>query len=397
MRACCLPFWRQHTRHLAHPLPPPPHLPTPPQQTQLELPPDLRGFHPDSDVLPHPKLVGGEGEGEGSGGGAGSGAPAAATPVDLHSLEQALLLGRCLHVRKGSAADGLQPWEMAAYVDASECQPGLSSCGLRGGGRGQGHWLRLPVGLRLDAAASAPADHAPTRRLRQPTDPAPQSRASSARSSCCTRRRRCRRAAWRSSAAARGTAPCCRWSRWCRPWPAPSPRCRRRCACGERRAPLQGRSWGGAWRALRPGPLDQLLPTAELHTRSSPSSTLPHTALPCPQLRLCRLVPAGGAAAARAGRAAGGHGAGGRGAGAVRGPGAVGQPDRVLPAAGQARAGGRIGAGGGAALPGQHAPARRSRPACAMPSTPTRQPCNHAATTQPLYHQPPAPHDRPRS
>ncbi len=31
---------------------------------------------------------------------------------------QALLLGWCLHVRKGSAADGLQPWEMAAYVDA---------------------------------------------------------------------------------------------------------------------------------------------------------------------------------------------------------------------------------------------------------------------------------------
>ena len=36
------------------------------------------------------------------------------------SQEQALLLGWCLHVRKGSAADGLQPGEMAAYVDAGE-------------------------------------------------------------------------------------------------------------------------------------------------------------------------------------------------------------------------------------------------------------------------------------
>ncbi|PSC75849.1 tetratricopeptide repeat 27-like protein [Micractinium conductrix] len=71
---------------------------------RVELPAELKGFTADSDVLPHPQLV------EGAGG--------AATPADLHSLEQALLLAWCLHVRKGSAADGLQPWEMAAYVDA---------------------------------------------------------------------------------------------------------------------------------------------------------------------------------------------------------------------------------------------------------------------------------------
>lgn len=72
----------------------------------MELPAELKGFTADSDVLPHPKLVGA--------------APGGA-PSDLHSLEQALLLGWCLHVRKGSASDGLQPWEMAAYVDAGAC------------------------------------------------------------------------------------------------------------------------------------------------------------------------------------------------------------------------------------------------------------------------------------
>ncbi|KAL4448097.1 hypothetical protein ABPG75_005316 [Micractinium tetrahymenae] len=72
---------------------------------QVELPAELKGFSADSDVLPHPKLLEGEGLSQGA-------------PADLHSLEQALLLGWCLHVRKGSAADGLQPWEMAAYVDA---------------------------------------------------------------------------------------------------------------------------------------------------------------------------------------------------------------------------------------------------------------------------------------
>lgn len=72
-----------------------------------ELPAELKGFTADSDVLPHPQLAAGQ-EGR-------------TAPADLHSLEQALLLGWCLHVRKGSAADGLQPWEMAAYVDAREC------------------------------------------------------------------------------------------------------------------------------------------------------------------------------------------------------------------------------------------------------------------------------------
>ena len=76
---------------------------------QVELPAELKGFTADSDVLPHPRLVEGP---------EASAAAAAAHAADLHSLEQALLLGWCLHVRKGSAADGLQPWEMAAYVDA---------------------------------------------------------------------------------------------------------------------------------------------------------------------------------------------------------------------------------------------------------------------------------------
>lgn len=61
--------------------------------------------------------------------------PAFLTTLALPPLSaQALLLGWCLHVRKGSAADGLQPWEMAAYVDAGA--PGL--CVPRGG------WVHCP-------------------------------------------------------------------------------------------------------------------------------------------------------------------------------------------------------------------------------------------------------------
>ena len=104
----------------------------------MELPAELKGFTADSDVLPHPQLV------EGAGG--------AATPADLHSLEQALLLAWCLHVRKGSAADGLQPWEMAAYVDAG------GWAGWRRRGWAEERRVQLPAGLlgcsdRGDAAA----------------------------------------------------------------------------------------------------------------------------------------------------------------------------------------------------------------------------------------------------
>ncbi|EFN57654.1 hypothetical protein CHLNCDRAFT_142791 [Chlorella variabilis] len=79
----------------------------------VQLPADLAGFAADSDVLRHPRLVGEQEAGAGQGQGQGP-----ALPADLHSLEQALLLGWGLHVRKGSAADGMQPWEVAAYVDA---------------------------------------------------------------------------------------------------------------------------------------------------------------------------------------------------------------------------------------------------------------------------------------
>ncbi|KAL4859782.1 Tetratricopeptide repeat protein 27 [Chlorella vulgaris] len=77
-------------------------------QAQQDLPAELKGFSVDSDVLPHPVLVpAGDG-----------GSSAQDTPRDLHPLEQALLLGWGLHVRKGGAADGMQPWEVAAYMDA---------------------------------------------------------------------------------------------------------------------------------------------------------------------------------------------------------------------------------------------------------------------------------------
>lgn len=63
----------------------------------------------------------GAGQGQGSGG----------VPTDLSSLEQALLLGLCVQLKRGTAADGLRPWEMAAFVDAVERQT-HSQVGLRG-------------------------------------------------------------------------------------------------------------------------------------------------------------------------------------------------------------------------------------------------------------------------
>jgi hypothetical protein len=87
---------------------------------QAELPPDLRGFTADSDVLRHPRLLEDEGEGAGAAGSAGDGGRTLARR--LHSMEQALLLGWAVRVRKGGAADGLRPWEVAAYVDAGARQ-----------------------------------------------------------------------------------------------------------------------------------------------------------------------------------------------------------------------------------------------------------------------------------
>jgi hypothetical protein len=80
-------------------------------QAQQDLPAELKGFSVDSDVLPHPVLVPTS----------DGGSSAQDTPRDLHPLEQALLLGWGLHVRKGGAADGMQPWEVAAYMDAGVC------------------------------------------------------------------------------------------------------------------------------------------------------------------------------------------------------------------------------------------------------------------------------------
>jgi hypothetical protein len=73
------------------------------------LPDDMKGLSDESDVLLHPRL---------HGGGGGAGAVPALSPV-----EQALLMALCLHVKKGTAADELQPWEMAAYADAVLQQP----------------------------------------------------------------------------------------------------------------------------------------------------------------------------------------------------------------------------------------------------------------------------------
>ena len=167
---------------------------------------ELKGLGDESDVLEFPRLVGGGnaagaadpgspaapasgGTTGGSGGGSssssssGEAAPAAAAapapaaggsgttgsgaqpeaellPSDLHPIQQALLLARAQHVRKGTAADGLQPWEMAAYVDAvsrqqrsqfpllvaARLQVGRSP-GVGGGGVGWGVWRWGTVGM----------------------------------------------------------------------------------------------------------------------------------------------------------------------------------------------------------------------------------------------------------
>lgn len=148
----------------------------------MELPDDLKGFHPDADVLPHPQLLD---------------SSATAAPADLHSLEQALLLGWCLHVRKGSAADGMQPWEMAAYVDAGTLGGWVAAAVPE-------EWLCLVL---LSESCCAPhytyASLYSPRKALKPTlvspPPAshpcpPQSPARSAPSTCCMLRRRCRRA-----------------------------------------------------------------------------------------------------------------------------------------------------------------------------------------------------------
>eukprot|EP00887_Chlorella_sp_A99_P004614 scaffold4.g4614.t1 len=82
---------------------------------------ELKGLEDESDVLLHPRLVeaeSGGGAAEGGGVPAVEGSARALLPSDLHPLEQALVLGWAQHVRKGTVADALQPWEVAAYADA---------------------------------------------------------------------------------------------------------------------------------------------------------------------------------------------------------------------------------------------------------------------------------------
>ena len=67
----------------------------------------------EADVLRHPKLVGADG---------GAAAAAPSLP-DLPPLHQAVVLAKCLNVKKGTTADGLQPWEVAAHADAVLQQP----------------------------------------------------------------------------------------------------------------------------------------------------------------------------------------------------------------------------------------------------------------------------------
>ena len=74
---------------------------------------DVKGLGDESDVLRHPKLVNAENSPEDS----LKSAEIITTP-ELSPLQQVAILALAVHVKKGSSADGLQPWEVFAHADA---------------------------------------------------------------------------------------------------------------------------------------------------------------------------------------------------------------------------------------------------------------------------------------
>jgi hypothetical protein len=78
---------------------------------------ELQGMEDDSAVLPTPQLLDPPAAGSSSSSGGGA-SPAQGANRPLSGLEQALLLGWAGQVRKGTAQDKLQAWEMAPYVEA---------------------------------------------------------------------------------------------------------------------------------------------------------------------------------------------------------------------------------------------------------------------------------------
>lgn len=76
---------------------------------------EVKGLADESDVLRHPKLIAQPDASNDST--AGDGSAPAHLPA-LSPLHQAVLLAMCTNVKKGTASDGLQPWEVAAHADA---------------------------------------------------------------------------------------------------------------------------------------------------------------------------------------------------------------------------------------------------------------------------------------
>lgn len=95
---------------------------------------ELQGMEDDSAVLPTPQLLDPPTAGSSSSSG-GGGSPAQGANRPLSGLEQALLLGWAGQVRKGTAQDELQAWEMAPYVEAVLLQQ-RTQYALQVGGRG---------------------------------------------------------------------------------------------------------------------------------------------------------------------------------------------------------------------------------------------------------------------
>lgn len=72
---------------------------------------DVKGLEDESDVLRHPKLVA-------STNSSGDAEQESYTLPALTPLQQVAILALGVHARKGSSADGLQPWEIFAHADA---------------------------------------------------------------------------------------------------------------------------------------------------------------------------------------------------------------------------------------------------------------------------------------